>query len=203
MLMLKNFTHRQQHALELLGGADAPEEGQQTDQGGGRNQHVDRPGEQVRPEQLVDEVLVDQRPHAEPEHDGTAELKVKKKNSKNCMPSRRGSHMSRDNTTSRLLTKMMKLETNMLYLTHCPQQSILPPEPIVRRDLGASLPVQWGCPGRVKRREVGISLVVFNKIRLGRSKYFLNIIIEIIRLQHFDGKKTIGNALYTHTVYMK
>lgn len=95
MLMLKNFTHRQQHALELLGGADAPEEGQQTDQGGGRNQHVDRPGEQVRPEQLVDEVLVDQRPHAEPEHDGTAELKVKKKIVKIACQAAAGSHVTR------------------------------------------------------------------------------------------------------------
>lgn len=64
---------RQQHALELLGGPDAPEEGQQTDEGGGRNQHVNRSGEQVRSEQLVDEVLVDQRPDAQPEHDGTTE----------------------------------------------------------------------------------------------------------------------------------
>lgn len=64
---------RQQHALELLGGPDAPEEGQQTDEGGGSNQHVNGTGEQVRSEQFVDEVLVDQRPNAQPEHDGTAE----------------------------------------------------------------------------------------------------------------------------------
>lgn len=54
------LTHRQQHAFDFPHRSEAAEEGQETHEGRGDDEDVNRSGEQVRAQQLAEKVTVDE-----------------------------------------------------------------------------------------------------------------------------------------------
>lgn len=68
------LTHRQQHALDLADRSETPEKREQAHQQWGDDQHVNSAGEQVRAQQLVQEVSIRKRDHAQHENDRATDL---------------------------------------------------------------------------------------------------------------------------------
>lgn len=69
-----SFTHRQEHAFDLANGPEAAEEGQHADKRRGDDQHIDSAREQVRAQQLAQEVPIDECNEPQHEHNCAADL---------------------------------------------------------------------------------------------------------------------------------
>lgn len=68
------WTHRQQHAFDLANRSETSEEGQNTDESWGYDQHIDSSREQVRTQQLTQEVPIDECNESQHKYNCSADL---------------------------------------------------------------------------------------------------------------------------------
>lgn len=68
------YAHRQQHAFDFACGAQTAKERDHTDERRGDDQHVGGAGKQIGAEQFGHVRTIDQRPDAEAEQNGAADL---------------------------------------------------------------------------------------------------------------------------------